>query len=137
MSKHIYVYTYMSIYIYTYTHIYVYICVYIYIYIHTWVYTYTHICIYMYIYIYEYIQLYVHMCMYIYVCMPLLWWWTEELSETCRVLFQKYIWETSASSWFDHKNISRCTVSWTSNTVKITVANRLGTPVVQRPKINL
>jgi len=21
------------------------------------------------------------------------WWWTEELSETCRVLFQKWIWE--------------------------------------------
>jgi len=32
------------------------------------------------------------------------WWWTEELSETCRVLFQKYIWEISASSWFDYKN---------------------------------
>ena len=27
------------------------------------------------------------------------WLWTEELSETCRVLFQKYIWEISASSW--------------------------------------
>jgi len=21
------------------------------------------------------------------------WWWTEELSETCRVLFQNKIWE--------------------------------------------
>ena len=28
------------------------------------------------------------------------WWWTEELSETCRVSFQKQIWEISASSWF-------------------------------------
>ena len=28
------------------------------------------------------------------------WWWTEELSETCRVLFQKWIWEISASRWF-------------------------------------
>jgi len=28
------------------------------------------------------------------------WWWTEELSETCRVSFQKYIWEIIASSWF-------------------------------------
>jgi len=32
------------------------------------------------------------------------WWWTEELSETCRVLFQKFIWEISASSWFCYKN---------------------------------
>jgi len=43
------------------------------------------------------------------------WWWTGELSETCRVLFQKYIWEISASSWFYYENISRCTVTWTSN----------------------
>jgi len=28
------------------------------------------------------------------------WWWTEELSETCRVSFQKWIWEMSAYSWF-------------------------------------
>jgi len=28
------------------------------------------------------------------------WWWTEELSETYRVLFQKWSWEISASSWF-------------------------------------
>jgi hypothetical protein len=31
------------------------------------------------------------------------WWWTEELSETCRVLFQKQICEISASSWFYYK----------------------------------
>jgi len=31
------------------------------------------------------------------------WWWTEELSETCRVLFQKHIWEITASSWFCYK----------------------------------
>ena len=42
------------------------------------------------------------------------WWWTEELSETCRVLFQKYIWVISASIWFYYKNLSRCTVTWTS-----------------------
>ena len=42
------------------------------------------------------------------------WWWTEELSETCRVLFQKEIWEISASSWFYYKNLSRCTVTWTT-----------------------
>ena len=27
------------------------------------------------------------------------WWWTEELSETRRVLFQKWTWEISASGW--------------------------------------
>jgi len=30
-------------------------------------------------------------------------WWTEELSETCRVSFQKYSWEINASSWFCYK----------------------------------
>jgi len=33
------------------------------------------------------------------------WWWTEELSETCRVLFQKQIWEINASGWFYYKNL--------------------------------
>jgi hypothetical protein len=33
------------------------------------------------------------------------WWWTEELSETCRVSFPKWIWEISASSWFYYKEI--------------------------------
>jgi len=28
------------------------------------------------------------------------WWWTEKLSETCRVSFQEYMWEIIASSWF-------------------------------------
>jgi len=32
------------------------------------------------------------------------WWRTQELSETCTVLLQKYIWEISASSWFYYKN---------------------------------
>jgi hypothetical protein len=27
------------------------------------------------------------------------WWWTEELFETCTVLFQNKFWEISASSW--------------------------------------
>jgi len=43
------------------------------------------------------------------------WWWTEILSETCRVLFQKQIWQISGSRWFYYKNISRCTVLWVSN----------------------
>jgi len=42
------------------------------------------------------------------------WWRTEKLSETCRVLFQKWIWEISASIWFYCKNLSRCAVTWTS-----------------------
>jgi len=33
------------------------------------------------------------------------WWQTQELSETCRVLFQKLIWEISASGWFYYKNL--------------------------------
>jgi hypothetical protein len=40
-------------------------------------------------------------------------WRTEDLSETCRVLFQ-YIWEISASSWFYYKTLWRCAVTWTS-----------------------
>jgi len=32
-------------------------------------------------------------------------WWTGELSETCSALFQKWIWEISASSWFYYKNV--------------------------------
>jgi hypothetical protein len=39
------------------------------------------------------------------------WWWTEELSETCRVSFPKWIWEISTSSWFCYKDLSRCTVT--------------------------
>ena len=35
------------------------------------------------------------------------WWWTEELSETCRILFQKYIWAISASGCFYYKKNTR------------------------------
>jgi len=41
------------------------------------------------------------------VCTVKNWWWANELSETCRVLFQKYIWEISASGWFYYKNTTR------------------------------
>jgi len=47
------------------------------------------------------------------------WWWTKNLSETCRVLFQKWIWEIGASSWFYYKNISWCTVTWISKKLYI------------------
>jgi len=43
------------------------------------------------------------------------WWWTEDLSETRRVLFQEQIWEISASRWFFYKNVSWCSVLWISN----------------------
>jgi hypothetical protein len=40
------------------------------------------------------------------------WWWTEELSETCRISFQEQIWEISASGWFYYRNLSWCMVTW-------------------------
>jgi hypothetical protein len=47
-------------------------------------------------------------CMtYIAVCtVKNFWWWTEELSETCRVSFQVYIREISAYSWFHYKKFN-------------------------------
>jgi hypothetical protein len=34
------------------------------------------------------------------------WRWTEELSETCRVSFQEWIWEINTSSWFYYKKFN-------------------------------
>jgi hypothetical protein len=43
------------------------------------------------------------------------WWWTENSSETCRVLFQNKInLRYFASGWFYCRNILRCTVLQTS-----------------------
>jgi len=44
--------------------------------------------------------------MYTYCCVYSIesWWWTEQLSETCRVLFLKLIWEISTCRWFYYKN---------------------------------
>jgi len=44
------------------------------------------------------------------------WRWMEKLSETCWVLFQKKIWDISASRLFYYKNTSRCKVLWMSKT---------------------
>ena len=33
------------------------------------------------------------------------WWRTADLSETCRVLFQKQIWKISESNWLYYKNL--------------------------------
>jgi hypothetical protein len=35
------------------------------------------------------------------------WWWTKELSETCRVSFQIKFWDISASSWFYYKKMEK------------------------------
>jgi len=44
------------------------------------------------------------------------WWWTEELSETCRVSFQNESFEKLVHIvGFTIRNLSRCTVTWTSN----------------------
>jgi len=40
------------------------------------------------------------------------WWWTEELSETCRVSFQKYIWEISVFVRFYYKNVCTRLMYW-------------------------
>ena len=46
------------------------------------------------------------------------WWWTERLSETCRVLFQNKInLRYCASGWFYYRNILRCTVLRTSTQI--------------------
>ena len=44
-------------------------------------------------------------CMYCYVYSEKLLMMGRGMSETCRVLFQKYIWEISASIWFYYMNI--------------------------------
>ena len=42
------------------------------------------------------------------------WRWTQELYETSRVSLKGKIWEISASSWFILRNLTRRTVTWTS-----------------------
>ena len=43
------------------------------------------------------------------------WWWTEELSETCRVSFQNKFEKLMRLVGFIIRNLSRCTVTWTSH----------------------
>ena len=47
------------------------------------------------------------------------WWWTEQLPETCRASFQNKFEKFSASSWFYYRDSSRCTVTWTQNSVSV------------------
>jgi len=49
------------------------------------------------------------------------WWWTVELSETCRVLFQKLIREISASSQFYYMNSPYSFIACTGTTLHLTL----------------
>ena len=40
------------------------------------------------------------------------WWWAQKITETCRVLWQKWILDIDASSWLFLRNFSRCTVTY-------------------------
>ena len=55
------------------------------------------------------------------------WWWTEKLSETCRVLFQKWMWGIVASRWVYYKNIRRMQ----NNTYTIDMASGIKVKVKQ------
>ena len=44
------------------------------------------------------------------------WWWTEELSEKCRVSVQNKFEKLVHLVGFIIRNVTRCTVTWTSNT---------------------
>jgi hypothetical protein len=43
------------------------------------------------------------------------WWWTEELFETCRVSFRNKFEKLVHLVGFNIRNLSWCTVTWTSN----------------------
>jgi hypothetical protein len=59
------------------------------------------------------------------------WWWTEELSETCRVSFQNKFEKLVHLVGFIIKNLSRCTVTWTSNWPVIRTVVSLETSFIQ------
>jgi len=56
------------------------------------------------------------------------WCLTERPSETYRVIFNTL--ENCASSWFYYRNISRCTVPWTSNLAVYYVQPYLYSPAI-------
>jgi hypothetical protein len=43
------------------------------------------------------------------------WWWTVNLSDTCRVLYHNKFEKSVYLVGFSYKNISRCAVLWMSN----------------------
>jgi hypothetical protein len=51
----------------------------------------------------------------VYTVLRYSWWWTVDMSETCRVLYGKKTWEMVHLVGFHYKNISRCTFLWMSN----------------------
>ena len=63
------------------------------------------------------------------------WWWTEELSETCRVSFQNKFEKLVYLVGFIIRNLSWCTVTWTSN-ADLTFANTIKTELLQMARAN-
>ena len=62
------------------------------------------------------------------------WWWAGELSETCRVSFQKWIWEISASSWLYYEiNSMKQSPSWEA---KRPSGNQEFSRILWNPKIH-
>ena len=66
------------------------------------------------------------------------WWWTQELSETCRVYSKNKFWDISASSWFYYKNLGTCHSMWQvflclHHSPRLPA--RLTPPPVQRPSL--
>ena len=52
------------------------------------------------------------------------WWWTEELSETCRVSFQNKFEKLVHLVGFIIRNLSQCTVTWTSKSGRLYIPLR-------------
>jgi hypothetical protein len=60
------------------------------------------------------------------------WWWTEELSETCRVSSQNKFEKLVHLIGFIIGNLSRCTVTWTSVPGTYKLINGLFFPYIAR-----
>ena len=66
-------------------------------------------------------------------------WWTEELSQTCGVLFQKWIWEKSTSSWLYYKKAKTTwrndahLLPWKMEAVRPSEMSKQSTQLVYKP----
>jgi len=63
------------------------------------------------------------------------WWWTEEPPETCRLSFQNKIEKLVHLVGFIIRNLSRCTVTWTSKLIYLLNATALtpsGSSIVEK-----
>jgi hypothetical protein len=66
------------------------------------------------------------------------WWWTEELSKTCRVSFQNKIEKSVHLVGFIVRNVSWCTVTWTSRfTVLFIVPQNFFLKEIENKKLNV